>query len=291
MRQPKPTTDQPARSLLQKAVRRGYPDMVAGTLDHLYRLGDAGCLRQRAGVIISEECWPLLYGWQLPSGRGRNGSQLQRAAIEGVLRQAAATVKCKDAAGLGSLAYAHSEGDSSATTRLPHAAISAVEHVSWGINNPDRFFARCESRCLDDHCVQVVANAQLVYRRRGWPWDMAFSLAAAYLCATTGLPRLSATPKRESLCGPAATTRFPFWVALDKHTREGKRALSAAARRHSLSPRKLSWASFILRDRQICRSNPIRVVGKRGRVAASKGWAHRPGSRGHLESSAAGFRR
>ena len=244
MRQPKPTTDQPARSLLQKAVRRSCPDVVAGALNHLYELGDVGWLRQRAGVIISEECWPLLHGWKLPSGRGRGGPLLQRAAIEDVLRQAAATAKCKDAAGLGSLAYAHSEGDADTTMGLTPEAAPAVEHVSWGINNPDRFFARCVSRCEDDQCVQVVANARLTHRRRGWPWDMAFSLAAAYLCATTGLPRLPTLRERESSRGPVATAQFPLWVALDKHTREGKRALASVARRHHLSPRKLGWVSF-----------------------------------------------
>lgn len=244
MRQPKPLTDQPARSLLQKAVRRSCPEVVAGTLNHLYRLGDAGWLKQRTGVILSEECWPLLHSWKLPSGRGPNGSLLQRAAIEDVLRRAAATVKYKDAAGLGSLAYAHSERDSSATMSLPPTALSAVEHVSWGIDNPDRFFARCGSRCRDDDCLQVVTRAKLVHRRRGWPWDMAFALAAAYLCATTGLPQPQAVSRRESPCEPTAFARFPFWVALDRHTREGKRALSAVAKRYRVSARKLSWVSF-----------------------------------------------
>lgn len=243
MRQPKPTTDQPARSLLQKAVRRSRPDVVARTLDHLYRVGDAGWLRQRVGVIVSEECWPLLHSWELPSGRGRNGSLLQRAAIEHVLCKAAATVKCKDAAGLGSLAYALSEGDSSTTVSLPPVAASAVEHVSWGIGNSDRFFARCRSRCSDSRCAKVVANAQLVHRKRGWPWDMAFALAAAYLCATTGLTRLP-PPTGEPPRSPTTFAQFPFWVALDRHTREGKRALSEVAKRHDLSPRRLSWVSF-----------------------------------------------
>ena len=244
MRQPKPTTDQPARSLLQKAVRRSCPDVVAKTLDYLCRLGDLVWLRQRVGVIVSEECWPLLHNWQLPSGRGRNGAQLQRAAIEDVLCQAAATVKYKDAAGLGSLAYAYSERDSSATMHLPPAAVAAVEHVSWGINNTARFLARCESRCSDDHCVQVITNAKLVHRRRGWPWDMAFPLAAAYLCATTGFPRMQAVAVREIPRGPTAFAQFPFWVALDRHTREGKSALSLVARRHRVSVSKLNWVSF-----------------------------------------------
>ena len=244
MRQPKSPTDQSARSLLQKAVRRSCPEVVARTLDYLYRVGDVSWLRQRVGVIVSEECWPLLHGWKLPSARGRNGSSLQRVAIERVLRQAAVTVKCKDAAGLGSLAYAHSEGDSTTTMHLAPDDVSAIEHVSWGISNTDRFFGRCGSRCSDDDCVKVVANAQLVHRKRGWPWDMAFTLAAAYLCATNGLPRLTTIPERANRCGSATFARLPFWVALDKHTAEGKRALSAIAKRHRVSPRKLGWVSF-----------------------------------------------
>lgn len=244
MRQPRPTTDQPARSLLQKAVRRSCPEVVARTLDHLYRVGDAGWLRQRVGVIVSEECWPLLHSWKLPSGRGRNGVLLQRAAIEHVLCKVAATVKCKDAAGLGSLAYAHSEGDSSTTVSLPPVAASAVEHVSWGIGNSDLFFARCRYRCRDSRCAEVVANAQLIHRKRGWPWDMAFALAAAYLCATTGVPLVPPAPTGQHPRPLTTFAKFPFWVALDRHTREGKRALSEVAKRHDLSPRKLSWISF-----------------------------------------------
>ena len=59
MHKANPNTHQDCRSLLQKAVRRGESDLVVKVVDHLYEIGDIRWLKQRVGVIIAEECWPL----------------------------------------------------------------------------------------------------------------------------------------------------------------------------------------------------------------------------------------
>ena len=59
LKTPKASTDQRVRSLLQKAARRGYADVVELALTRLDRSGDKTWLRSRTVVITFEECWPL----------------------------------------------------------------------------------------------------------------------------------------------------------------------------------------------------------------------------------------
>ena len=99
MRKANPNTHQDCRSLIQKAVRRGNRTLVAKVVDHLYEINDIKWLKQRVGVIIVEECWPLIAEWELPKKL-----EEQQAAIRDVLSRAAVCAKFKDATGLGSLA-------------------------------------------------------------------------------------------------------------------------------------------------------------------------------------------
>ncbi len=100
IKKPNPDTDQRRRSLLQKAVRRGYASLARNVALSLEQLGDTEWLKQRTGVIAFEECWPmgatLIYPMKLPD------------AIF-FLAEMARAVKAKDAAGLGSLACLHRE--------------------------------------------------------------------------------------------------------------------------------------------------------------------------------------
>jgi hypothetical protein len=61
-------------------------------------------------------------------------------------------------------------------------------------------------------------------------------IAAAYLAASAGIPHLDIAPN--------ATGAMPFWVAIDKHTPEGKRAISAAAKQLGIPVRHANWLSF-----------------------------------------------
>ena len=61
-----PNTHQDYRSLLQKAVRRSNYALAGKVVDHLYEVNDAAWLKKRTGVIIAEECWPLMAKWELP---------------------------------------------------------------------------------------------------------------------------------------------------------------------------------------------------------------------------------
>ena len=229
MRKANPNTHQDCRSLLQKAVRRGNHTLVAKVVDHLYEIDDIKWLKQRVGVIIVEECWPLIGELELPKE-----PEEQQAAIRDVLSQAAMCAKFKDATGLGSLAYALSEGDDSVLTSSDEDA--DIKHVSAAIQREKEYWGWIVSQCSSDSTNRLVKRASVAYRKGGWPWDKAFIQAAAYLAVTDGLPELKVGSKTQS--------EFPFWVALDKHTPQGKTALSKAAKETGFPWRQLNWVSF-----------------------------------------------
>ena len=229
MRKANPNTHQDCRSLLQKAVRRGEPTLVAKVVDHLYEIGDTRWLKQRVGVIVAEECWPLMAEWELPQKM-----EEQQAAARNVLCQAALYEKFKDAAGLGSLAYALSEGDNSVLTGSHEDTY--IKHIGEAIKRGKKYWEWVLSQCSCDLTTRLVIRASDAYRKGGWPWDRAFMQAAAYLAVMDGLPKLHTGVKLES--------KFPFWVALDKHTPQGKEVLSKIAKETGFPWRQLNWVSF-----------------------------------------------
>jgi hypothetical protein len=83
MHKANPNTHQDCRSLLQKAVRRGESDLVVKVVDHLYEIGDIRWLKQRVGVIIAEECWPLMGKWELPEKKREAASSIAKYPLSG----------------------------------------------------------------------------------------------------------------------------------------------------------------------------------------------------------------
>ena len=229
--------------MLQKAVRRGNHTLVAKVVDHLYEIDDIKWLKRRVGVIIVEECWPLIGEWELPKKLEEH-----QTAIRDVLSRAAICAKFKDATGLGSLAYALSEGDDSVLTGSDEDA--DIKHVSVAIQEEKEYWGRIISQCSSDLTNRLVKRASVAYRKGGWPWDKAFIQAAAYLAVTDGLPKLRDGSKTES--------KFPFWVALDKHTPQGKTALSKAAKETGFPWRQLNWVSFYCESGRVYNLTPSR---------------------------------
>lgn len=208
------------RSLLQKAVRRGHADRALATAKALEALGDTAWVRRRTDVIVFEECWRL-------------GGQVRQTVGEDLVA-IAKSVKQKDAAGLGTLALALTEGDRSA---LEVGDPRPVRIVAEAIRRPEDFWAWVESEARDDTAQRLVARARSAHRTRHWPWDRAFMQAAAFLAVNADkvkLPGLSEKPPLE----------LPTWVALDRHTPTGKAALRMVAREFGYTLEVLSWASF-----------------------------------------------
>lgn len=237
-----PHTHQECRSLLQKAVRRGDSPLVAKVVDHLYEIGDAIWLKRRVGVIIAEECWPLMAEWELP----KNPKE-QQSAIKDILTQAALSVKFKDAAGLGSLAHAFSEGDNSVLTGSDDYPIKLI---TAAIKKEKKYWKWVVSQCTTPPVTRLVRHAEAAYRKGGWPWDKAFIQATAYLAITHEMPDLSATSSFKA--------DFPFWVALDKHTPQGKAALRKLAKKTGIPWRQLNWISFYCESGRVDNAYPSR---------------------------------
>ena len=220
-------THQACRSLIQKAVRRGNSTLVANVVTHLYEIGDVKWLKQRIGVIIAEECWPLLAEWELPN--------TPEATID-LLSRVAWSVKFKDAAGLGSLAYALSEGDTSVLSGSDED--DYIKRIGEAAKDPKQYWNRVISECSNDREAVLIERAAKVYRKGGWPWDKALTQAAAHLAITDGIPKPQKVDRSNT------EEKFPFWAALDKHTPQGKIALRKVANKTGIPWRQLNWASF-----------------------------------------------
>jgi hypothetical protein len=225
VRKPKAETHSDCRSLLQKAVRRGEAGLAAEVTKHLGDVGDGKWLRTRVAVVTFEECWPL--GADLPE-------RPDQAAIVTSFIRVAESVKLKDAAGLGTLAYALSKGDQSVFSNS--AQDRPIRILSEAIQRPKEYWGWVVKQTKDDRQAALVDSAYRAYRRGGWPWDRAFMQAAAYLAVSTFV----LTPPR------ARTDRgaFPYWVALDKHTSAGKQALRQAAKQLGIPSRQVLWLGF-----------------------------------------------
>lgn len=225
LKPPKASTDQRVRSLLQKAARRGFTQVVARALARLEASGDKSWLRSRAIVITFEECWPLAASLCIdhePSSKRR------------ALLNVAKGAKQKDAAGLGALAYAYREGDHSMLDCIPDQNILRI--VSEALQRPSAFFEWVFVQSRSERSNNVIRAAQQYLPAATWQWDKASILAGALLATIGDMPTIEPadTPSEE----------FPYWVALDKHTPQGKLALREIAKQVNTSYRRLIWASF-----------------------------------------------
>lgn len=221
----KALTDPRLRSLLQKAVRRGADSVVEATIRNIIALGDQAWLRSRAVVITFEESWPLAQSLTLTRDQ-----QTKKVAL---LRVSHST-KQKDAAGLGALAFAFHEGDQSMLDLVPSEKTLRV--VSTGLDRPNAYFGWVLSQCPSVESSRVVVTAREYLSAATWGWDKATILAAAFLAASGGVPAL---PLPEPV-----SSDFPYWVALDKHTPEGKEALRRVGIKFGIAYRKLIWTGF-----------------------------------------------
>ena len=213
------------RSLIQKAVRRGDLSLTRKVASHLRDIGDGNWLARRTAVITFEECWPLGAKLDLSTEFTNTVNSLIRAAQ---------SVKVKDATGLGTLAYALSTGDDSVLSGSPEDR--HIKIVSEAIKRPKDFWDWVTTNCSQESQSTLVDVAQKAYRRGGWPWDRAFMQAAAYLAVTGNTPIVT-TAKQQS-------KEFPLWVALDKHTPQGKQALRHVAKKIGVLSNQLFWVSF-----------------------------------------------
>lgn len=217
------------RSLLQKLVRRGHIELSEKVALTLAKNGDSKWLQARASIILFEECWPLA-----PVVAAHTPTIV-------IIKKVAGSKKNKDAAGLGSLAYEYSIGNESAAKDSPNSL--AVRTVAAGLERPDAFFNWVESKSLSLEQKKVTASARNIYKQASWQWDKAFCIAASYLAMST-ISRV--TPSNADF-----ESSFPTWVAIDKHTPEGRAAIQRAGAKLKIPPKQLSWISFYLESAKV----------------------------------------
>lgn len=227
MKKPHPDTDLVCRSLLQKAVRRGDTVLVEKVARHLHESGDKSWLRARVGVIIFEECW--LFGTE--SNVATDLPDILKKLIRVVESK-----KMKGAAGLGSLAYALSTGDDSVLLDFTENRKQHIIYVSDAIKEPKTFWAQLQGQQFDDRQSKFIDSARKAWSRASWPWDKAFTIAGTYLATRQGIP--------EPCVAIPSCLEVPLWVALDKHTPQGKTALRNTAKQLGIESRKVAWMSF-----------------------------------------------
>ncbi len=219
-------TDARYRSLLQKAVRRGHVDLVYTTSALLESLSskEKNWYRTRTAIITFEECWP--FGSELNFNRKFHSKV---AALIKVTR----ALKIRDASGLGYLAYALHEGDTSVYDGTP--ADKHIRIVANAIQRPDDFWHWISTQKQSAQQASLIENA-MRFKHEGLPRDKAVIRAAAYLAITTDT-------QLHSESRPADET-FPFWVVFDRHTPEGKLALRDVARDLHIQLPQLEWTCF-----------------------------------------------
>lgn len=226
MRKANPDTDQVSRSLLQKAVRRGNIELTKKTISFIIKNNDFDWLRKRLAVVTFEECWP--YGLYV-------SYEKDEEIISHHYLKIASAVKNKNAAGLGSLAYALSRGD---TTVLEGAREDkAIKIIAEAIKRPKDFWYWAISQKVNEKQEKLVEMAEKGFRKAGWPWDRAFAQAGAYLSITENIPEVIFKNGNNN-------KDFPFWTGIDKHTKEGKAAIREAAKRIGFNCNKALWLGF-----------------------------------------------
>ena len=222
-----PDTEARYRSLLQKAVRRGNADLVYTTSTLLASLSpkEKNWYRTRTAIITFEECWPL--GSELIFNRKFHSKV---AALIRVTR----AMKSRDASGLGYLAHALIEGDASVLTGS--ADDKHIKIIATAIKRPDDFWRWIgDQKKADEQTDALITNA-LRFKQEGLPRDRAVIQSAAYLAA------IGPVPSRQE--APPADQSFPYWVAFDKHTAEGKLVMRDVARDLHIALPQLEWACF-----------------------------------------------
>ena len=221
------------RSLLQKAVRRGDADIVYTASAMLASLSPRvkNWYRTRTAIITFEECWPL--GAELIFNRKFHSKV---AALIRVTR----AMKSREASGLGYLAHALIDGDASVLTGS--ADDKHIKIVANAIKRPDDFWRWIDDRKKsDDQTAALVANA-LRFKQEGSPRDRAVIQSAAYLAVSAPLPKPQEVLPTER--------RFPYWVAFDRHTAEGKLVMRDVARDLHMALPQLEWTCFYFEGAQ-----------------------------------------
>lgn len=230
------------RSLLQKAARRGYVNLVL-TLSTYIRLSGPAAKRwftQQTALTTFRACWPLGATFRV-----KRVFPSKVAAMVNATR----SVKNQDAAGLGAMAYALAKGDRSVLNAVhpdgdtggnpdrnpdvikDREQAREVKLIASAIERPKDFWTWIDTQ---DPSGQTTAVQR--FKNIGSPFDRAVIQAAAFLLTKPEPPEIfQAEP---------ADDRFPYWVVFDHHVRQGREALAQISRDLHIPVSQLKWMLF-----------------------------------------------
>ena len=104
------------------------------------------------------------------------------------------------------------------------------------VKRPEDFWRWiADQKSLDEQINALITNA-MRFRQEGAARDKAVSQSAAYLAITGPIPGLEAPEPTEQ--------PFPFWVAFDRHTAEGRLVMRDVARDLHIPLPQLEWTCF-----------------------------------------------
>jgi hypothetical protein len=214
------------RSLLYKAVRRGYARLVVTLCTWFDQQGahTREWLREQAIGITFEECWP--------AGRKLILNRQYHSKVAALVRTACRE-KYKDAAGLAGLATALAGGDQSVLSGASHDRDLRI--VAKAIARSDDFWAWVVDQPVAESGRSLIGFARRL-GKAGSADQQAYAVTAAYLATTADLPPLAQI-------APQAGD-FPYWVVLDHHTRQGRQSMRELARDLHLSYPVVAWCLF-----------------------------------------------
>ena len=234
-RPPAKTTHAYCRSYLQKAVRRGQVSLALAIGEHLSdkNVGDGAWLNQRSAIMAFEEC-PQAWSTMMLSDSKREGQVAwSRHQALTLIQHVTNGTKWKQATGLGVLAhFANEKPETLADHRqdIRHHVAAVVTRIT----ELDR--GKATAGAEQQAAITPLDFAHRTFsQRQAWPWDKAFMVAAAYLDELGFVPAYASS---------ATSIPCPPWVAVDRHTDLGKRAITEVSLRTGQHRKVVEWVSF-----------------------------------------------
>lgn len=217
------------RSLLQKAVRRGDQNVVEKVIKYLLSEKDKTWLRKRLYIITYEECW--MYGDNFIDGQSEY-------KITEHYKNLAVSVKNKNAAGLASLANSYNKGNRSVLSSADSIQSKAITTIANAIKSPKKYWTWIKDQPGYKKNKSRIDKAEKAISKLVYDEEKAMTYATAYFCIKDNIPDVVEIPPNNSL--------FPYWVAIDKHTPDGRDIITTVAQKYKIRPDRLMWIAFFM---------------------------------------------
>ena len=205
------------RSLLQKGVRRGDPELVEKVFDYLIKDGDLSWVKQRLSVITAEECWPLLFEIS-------DKSNIRK--VKDMFLRVTESEKYKGAAGIASYASRVADKGHSQKVYGTKQEKELVQITAEFILKPEDYWEKLKSKAKKENKEHLYFTVKELSKSASFETDKAMFFVAGLLAVNFGIPKIT-IPNKIS-----PQEEFPYWIAIDKHTELGRVLIREFAMNH-----------------------------------------------------------